>query len=124
MMPCRPRLAFVGSVVLVVVLSLATPLRGQTLLYSGGEWGFESGFYWTSHMLAGQCSNPPPDWIGPPYDWTVSYHYGIDPKKQCVRFSCPAGSCYFRRELLRPLCLVSTAVTWSRGTKVRLSELG
>ncbi len=104
-MPCRPKLAFIGPVVLAVVLSLAMPLRGQTLLYSGGEWDFESGFYWTPHMLAGQCSNPPPgaepwcvpsyktvtlgngwahyvsfpppDWTGPPYDWTVSYHYGV-----------------------------------------------
>jgi hypothetical protein len=30
----------------------------ETLLYSGGEWDFESGFYFTTHMRAGQNASP------------------------------------------------------------------
>jgi hypothetical protein len=84
----------------------ATASPAQTLLYSGGEWDFESGFYFVTHMLAGQCSNPPPgghqscvpadynetvghgwlhyasfpppDWTGSvPIDWTTPGHWGV-----------------------------------------------
>jgi hypothetical protein len=74
----------------------------ETLLFSGGEWDFENGFYFIPHMLAGQCSNPPPgghqscvpsdysetigngwqhwasfpppDWTGPPEGWFTPGH--------------------------------------------------
>jgi hypothetical protein len=43
----------------VAVLLLGS-LSGQaeTPLYSGGEWDFENGFYFTEHMLAGQVASP------------------------------------------------------------------
>ena len=48
-----------AAILVVGLFSMTGHVTGQTVLYSGGEWDFENGFYFTNHYLNGQCSDPP-----------------------------------------------------------------
>jgi hypothetical protein len=58
-------LGIIGVIVLVIGTVAAAQIcpRPQAdctgALHCGGEWDFETGFYFTPHMLAGQCAGPP-----------------------------------------------------------------
>lgn len=43
---------------LAALLLAGLNARAETVLHSGGEWDFETGFYWTPHILAGQNASP------------------------------------------------------------------